>query len=600
MQIKTQWMISFCFGLAVSAWLFAGPTEIAAAATIPVNSTADTTLDDGACTFREAIIAANSDTSSGAAGGECPAGSDVDTIVFQIGGAADFVNNGQNGYTITVESTLPGISQPVTIDGYSQSGAQPNTAVFPQPLNGTLLIQLSGAGSGISGLQVNTDDAVLRGLVINGFDGTGLLLGGDDIRVLGVYIGVEPSGMVAAPNTLNGINQSVGGFTDPDNAVIGTTDPADRNIVSGNGQSGITPNVGQDGWIIQGSYIGMAADGETPLPNSVANTGPGGFSIDNCDNTTVGGSETGAGNLISGNNNYGIFPDNVTNLVIQGNIIGPNWRGEPIPNNPQLGGIGMVPLNGNISDSIVGGDEPGAGNLIAHNNGPGVVIMDTYFNGVMMGRSSRIAVVGNNIHSNNTNDSYVISQYGLGIDLFDAEFTDATVIGGGVTPNDATDEDTGPNDNLNYPVLQTVTYDVDTQTAQVDLTLDAEGSPTNEYRVELFANNDPDPTGYGEGQFFVGAFVATPGTASYTLAIPEAIDLDNQRISATTTALDANTQSGFGATSEFSAATMVLPRATQQLADSGVTNLWIMAIGAVSYVGLSIAIIRRRVTYTSL
>lgn len=75
-----------------------------ASSTITVNSTADTTIDDGVCTFREAIIASNTDTASGASPGECIAGNGNDTINFNITGAADFVNSGQNGYTIKPNS----------------------------------------------------------------------------------------------------------------------------------------------------------------------------------------------------------------------------------------------------------------------------------------------------------------------------------------------------------------------------------------------------------------------------------------------------------------------------------------------------------------
>ncbi|MDL2718860.1 MAG: CSLREA domain-containing protein, partial [Acidobacteriota bacterium] len=60
----------------------------ARAATITVNSTADTSANDGVCTLREAITAANTNTASGAAAGECAAGAaGLDTIAFAIPGA---------------------------------------------------------------------------------------------------------------------------------------------------------------------------------------------------------------------------------------------------------------------------------------------------------------------------------------------------------------------------------------------------------------------------------------------------------------------------------------------------------------------------------
>jgi len=65
-----------------------GVTGIVAAATIVVNSAADgLPADDGQCTLREAIIAANTNTASGVTLGECTAGTaGADVITFAISG----------------------------------------------------------------------------------------------------------------------------------------------------------------------------------------------------------------------------------------------------------------------------------------------------------------------------------------------------------------------------------------------------------------------------------------------------------------------------------------------------------------------------------
>ncbi len=74
-------------------------------AIITVNSTADAVGNDGQCTLREAITAANTDTASGAVTGECLKGNGTDTIDFSVTG------------TIALGSELPGITSAVTIDG---------------------------------------------------------------------------------------------------------------------------------------------------------------------------------------------------------------------------------------------------------------------------------------------------------------------------------------------------------------------------------------------------------------------------------------------------------------------------------------------------
>lgn len=94
-----------------------------ASTTINVNSTSDVIANDGKCTLREAIIAANTDTASGAAANECPAGSGVDTIVLPAG-----------TYTITIaglneDSSLTGdfdVKQSVTIRGAGYTCGSPN------------------------------------------------------------------------------------------------------------------------------------------------------------------------------------------------------------------------------------------------------------------------------------------------------------------------------------------------------------------------------------------------------------------------------------------------------------------------------------------
>src|SRR5260221_14459982 len=60
------------FFLALAAGLLVARAVVAG--TITVTSTADTTADDGVCTLREAIIAANTNTASGVMLGECAAG----------------------------------------------------------------------------------------------------------------------------------------------------------------------------------------------------------------------------------------------------------------------------------------------------------------------------------------------------------------------------------------------------------------------------------------------------------------------------------------------------------------------------------------------
>jgi CSLREA domain-containing protein len=128
----------------------------AQAATITVNSTADVAADDGQCTLREAIVAANTNTASGGAAGECVAGNafpTIDTIAFAIAGSGV--------HTITPTTVMPDIGEPLVIDGYTQPGASVNTLAVGN--NAVLQIELNGSALPFAGLFRLGDGSTIRG-----------------------------------------------------------------------------------------------------------------------------------------------------------------------------------------------------------------------------------------------------------------------------------------------------------------------------------------------------------------------------------------------------------------------------------------------------
>src|SRR3954452_4741746 len=68
-------------GWTVGALLLVVPAGASAADLTPT-TTADVVAQDGACSLREAVDAANADAPSGPATGECPAGSGADRILL--------------------------------------------------------------------------------------------------------------------------------------------------------------------------------------------------------------------------------------------------------------------------------------------------------------------------------------------------------------------------------------------------------------------------------------------------------------------------------------------------------------------------------------
>lgn len=343
--------------IAAAAWntfgqLGANPYYLTPA--IVVNSTADPgdgVCDANECTLREAMTKAEEQTGR-------------DRIYFSLPGPGP--------YSIKPLSTLPTMFQPVVIDASTQLGYVDHPVI---ELNGSL------AGTG-NGLNIRGGQSVIRGLAVNSFlSGDGVVLeqlsgsviegtflgtdvtgtvakrnnvglrilnsqnnsiggptpssrnilsgnsyhgvniqgwGSTNNRVLGNYVGVDASGLKALGNGANGVDI----WDNTTNNVIGGTLAAERNIISANG-TGVVITYGARGNVVQGNFIGTAANGATLLGNRVAVR----ISEQNRDTSKnlIGGTADGAGNIIAGNGSaIVIFGDGTQNNSVLGNSIHDN------------------------------------------------------------------------------------------------------------------------------------------------------------------------------------------------------------------------------------------------------------------------------------
>ncbi len=267
--------------MTLSLMLTAQPAH--AQATFTVNSTSDpggNGCNSTECTLREAITAANRTSSA-------------DVINFNILGGTAPVK------TISLTSELPAITEPVTIDGYSQPGASPNT--LSKGTDANLLIELDGsnAGSSADGLQINGSNVVVRGLVINHYFSAIQIFSSDvptdNNRIEGNFIGTDPTGTQAA-STVFGVDVREG-----KNNVVGGTSPESRNLISGTGADGVNIE-NASGTKVLGNLIGTKKDGATPLANVDQ-----GVELINAQRTVVGGTTPGAANTIAFNEDEGIL-----------------------------------------------------------------------------------------------------------------------------------------------------------------------------------------------------------------------------------------------------------------------------------------------------
>ncbi len=128
------------------------------------------------------------------------------------------------------------------------------------------------------------------------------------------------------------------------------------NLISANAFDGIL-GIGSStsGNIVQGNEIGTDISGTVALPNQA------GIVLNGGNDTTIGGSSSGSGNLISGNTGAGVVVNGPTGVLIDGNLIGTNAAGTATLGNR---GHGIELLSPN---NTVGGATTGSGNVISGN-----------------------------------------------------------------------------------------------------------------------------------------------------------------------------------------------------------------------------------------
>ena len=342
-----RWLLT---GLLVAVALLSVPATVADAALLTVTTNdGGAPAVDGQCSLREAIQNAVNNALTNAdclvAGEASPT---LDTIQFNIGGGGV--------QTIAPNSTFNNLSGgPLTID----AATQPGPGALP-------LITLDGvgAGAGVSGFTITGADVTIRGFAIVRYDGSGVLVqaGAQRAIIEGNHIGVDRTGLIARANGV-GIS-TTSAFT----LRVGGTSASQRNVISGNTGNGLSLS-GLSTGLIQGNVIGTDLNGTTAIPNGSNGIGASGFVT----GLTVGGTAAGAGNVISGNAQHGIFLDgpNVSAPIIEGNRIGTNLAGTAaIPN----GASGI--FIGDADNARIGGSDPGAGNQISGNTLHGVYLTD--------------------------------------------------------------------------------------------------------------------------------------------------------------------------------------------------------------------------------
>lgn len=393
-----------------------------------------------------------------------------------------FAIPGTGPHTIDVSSPLPLLidgAGGTTIDGYTQPGANPNTASFGS--DASIQVALRGIGSsGHGALTIYSSGNIVRGLALYDFAGAVRLLGesATDNEISGNFIGTDPTGTFAAAafdNLAIGVTVNINAAGN----VIGGPDLADRNVISGNAGRGIGFFWDTANNAVENNVIGLSPTG-APLGNL-------GHGIDlnyRANNTTIGGDAPGLGNVVSANGGEGIEVSHGAETafnLIAGNVIGGTLDGLGASDDTANARNGVL-LEDRVSDNTVrgnvivanGSDFEGGIKInnqtrrnVIEDNRIGVTLADVPVeNGgiegfaikletdatdnrigpdnLIVGQWRGVWVSGDTSVRNTITRNLTHGQTHLAIDLAPTDVHN---------PNDPGDADTGPNDLLNWPAL---------------------------------------------------------------------------------------------------------------------------------------------------
>lgn len=605
-------------------------TNTTYAAGLTVNSSGDATADDGACTLREAITAANTDTASGATPGECIAGSGADTINFNISGS------GIHRITPTIQ--LPTITETLNIDGTTQ----PGTSCEPRDLK----IEIDSTTAYATGAYMNTmvfnsDNNILQGIATfgepddlpnNGSADSGVIFNGAGSVVRCNNFGITADNK--SPSTELGYVNNLGDlrFTAyADSSYIGGTTAGDRNVF-GDTNIGLNVDCGNinnrpEGLKVFGNYFGTDVTGTAPYSNREVDV-----SMSCGENIQIGSANSNERNIFAGSPIRGasivLAPASssgagIVGTRIQGNYFGLDPSGVARPGFASahlavhLISFPAAALGGTDSNNhqnLVGGTNPGEANVIT-GFPVGVMSVASFFDFGGGPMYSTMPVNDNTIIGNKIYDNDFGIELCGDLNILTTDFCGSMA---GPNPNDSGDPDTGANDYLNKPEITAIKQVGNQITFTYDL--DVIGSPSDQYRIEFFSNDTADTHGYGQGQNMLGAKTITAsGTVTgrqATFTLPTDGDITSKVFAATTTVVDESLTYGFGSTSEFGTvvdgATVNYAPATSggnpgqseaglgsddqdvgKLADTG-TNYWALTIASSLLISASASIIFRK------
>jgi CSLREA domain-containing protein len=363
----------------------------ASAATITVTTRADEVANDGFCSLREAVTAANSGMHSGAAAGECPAGDAAANTILLAGGAPYVLTAAAGGSLhITSALTISGAgAASTTIDAGGVArvldvGAVPAASITAVTISGgrapdTNAGVPAGSGGGIrnAGVLTLTDTKVVGNQAGTGRGGS------DPFGTGGAGGGVYNSGMLTLLRST--VADNIAGKGGQGGGPVSNPPPVPDSGPGAGGQGGPGGGV----FNADGATLNMS---DSSITGNHAGAGGGGGAGGITDHSSFPGAIGGVGGAGGGLWNAGTL--SLTRSVITGNAAGRGGNGGGGGGPGASGGLGGgVFDNSAVSQTIAnstiaangagaggdgtgggyGGDGGGGGGLVSANAALGLV-----------------------------------------------------------------------------------------------------------------------------------------------------------------------------------------------------------------------------------
>lgn len=429
---------------------------------------------------------------------------------------------GEGRLVIGVLTPLPAITNAIEIDGYTQPGSRPNTERNFD--NAVRRVEINGGGVSANGLVLRANDAVVRGLWIRGFSVAGMIISGTNHLVAGNQIGTDD-----APDFIRQQSETSGNFRGilfdgqaPTCCnVIGGIQRSDRNVIAGNFGNVIRIDPFANDVVdtfIRGNFLGVDSSGRRPSVAGATST----ISVGATRGLWVGSDdEDGAGN---------VFAANLAGITFHGRLQG----GAIVGNQFGIGADGHTALTNIIYGIFFQGggiDSEWVVNCLVKSN--------RFSNCNRAISFEDLPIPGIAPHNGLSGVTISMNSMFANYNTFTASFEPhAIYMGEFAKTNDFLDSDLGRNRRQNYPELSSAAFGGNTTITGV-----LNSAAFSTYRIEFFANTVAHPSGFGEGEIYLGFTNVTTdvnGAAAYEVAFPGVL-ATKPYITATATDADGNT-----------------------------------------------------------